>query len=76
MSEHQIFAKCGWRLITFMALLYMVKLIDWLNVGFAALRMNKDLGFSPAIFGFGAGILLWKPTHAHSETSCARRRPG
>jgi MFS transporter, ACS family, tartrate transporter len=58
MSEHKIFAKCAWRLIPLMALLYMVNFIDRLNVGFAALTMNKDLDFSPTIFGFGAGIFF------------------
>jgi MFS transporter, ACS family, tartrate transporter len=53
-----IFTKCGWRLVPFMALLYMVNFIDRLNVGFAALTMNKDLGFLPSVFGFGAGIFF------------------
>jgi ACS family tartrate transporter-like MFS transporter len=58
MNEQQIFAKCAWRLIPFMVLLYLVNFLDRLNVGFAALTMNKDLGFSPAIFGFGAGVFF------------------
>ena len=29
-----------------------------MNIGFAALTMNKDLGFSSAVFGFGAGIFF------------------
>jgi ACS family tartrate transporter-like MFS transporter len=28
------------------------------NVGFAALEMNRDLGFGPAVYGFGAGIFF------------------
>jgi ACS family tartrate transporter-like MFS transporter len=58
MSEQQIFAKCAWRLIPFMALLYLVSFIDRTNAGFAALTMNKDLGFSPTVLGFGAGIFF------------------
>ena len=58
MSEEKLFAKCAWRLIPFMALLYVVSIIDRTNAGFAALTMNKDLGFSPTVFGFGAGILF------------------
>src|SRR5712691_8069546 len=57
-EQDQVFAKCAWRLIPFMALLYLVNFIDRLNVGFAALTMNKDLGFSPAVFGFGAGVFF------------------
>jgi MFS transporter, ACS family, tartrate transporter len=58
MSESQIFAKCAWRLIPFMSLLYLVSFIDRTNAGFAALTMNKDLGFSPTVFGLGAGIFF------------------
>jgi MFS transporter, ACS family, tartrate transporter len=57
-EQDQVFAKCAWRLIPFMVLLYLVNFLDRLNVGFAALTMNKDLGFSPAIFGFGAGVFF------------------
>jgi ACS family tartrate transporter-like MFS transporter len=39
-------------------LLYVVNYIDRVNVGFAALTMNKDLGLSPSVFGFGAGIFF------------------
>jgi ACS family tartrate transporter-like MFS transporter len=58
MSEHQIFAKAAWRLIPFMMLLYVVSFIDRTNAVFAALTMNKDLGFSPTVFGFGAGLFF------------------
>lgn len=58
MSEHEIFVKCAWRLIPFMGILYVVSFIDRTNVGFAALTMNQDLGFSPAVFGSGAGIFF------------------
>ena len=58
MTDDRVFAKCAWRLIPFMMLLYVVNFIDRVNVGFAALTMNKDLGFSPAIFGFGAGVFF------------------
>ena len=59
MNEQQIFAKCAWRLIPFMVLLYVVNFIDRVNVGFAALTMNRDMGFTPAMYGFGAGILFF-----------------
>ncbi len=58
MSEHQIFAKCAWRLIPFIMLLYVVNYVDRVNVGFAALTMNNDLGFSPETYGFGAGVFF------------------
>lgn len=46
------------RLIPFLGLLYIVAFLDRVNVGFAALSMNQDLGFSNAIYGFGAGIFF------------------
>ena len=58
MSEDRVFAKCAWRIIPFVTLLYVVSFLDRVNVGFAALTMNKDLGFSPAIYGIGAGIFF------------------
>ena len=59
MNEHKIFTKCAWRLIPFILLLYLINYIDRVNVGFAALTMNRDLSFSPAVFGFGAGIFFF-----------------
>jgi ACS family tartrate transporter-like MFS transporter len=58
MTEHQLFQKCAWRLIPLMIVLRLVQYLDQVNVGFAALTMNRDLGFSPSVFGFGAGIFF------------------
>ena len=57
-DSDRVLAKCERLLIPFMGLLYLVSIIDRLNVGFAALTMNRDLGFSPAVFGLGAGIFF------------------
>ena len=46
------------RLIPFLFVLYVVSFLDRVNVGFAALEMNRDLGLSSAVFGFGAGIFF------------------
>ncbi|MCX7280841.1 MAG: MFS transporter [Alphaproteobacteria bacterium] len=54
----RVFAKCARRLIPFMALLYIIGFIDRSNVGFAALTMNRDLGFSPGVFGLGASMFF------------------
>src|SRR5215470_9653698 len=58
MSEDAIFSKCAWRLIPFIGVLYLVSYIDRVNVGFAALTMNRDLDFSPPVYGFGAGVFF------------------
>jgi ACS family tartrate transporter-like MFS transporter len=57
-GQDQVFTKCAWRLIPFMMLLYVVNFIDRSNVGFAALTMNKDLGFSPSVYGFASGVFF------------------
>lgn len=56
--ELRVLRKISWRIIPFIMLLYFIAFIDRVNIGFAALTMNKDLGFSPAVFGFGAGIFF------------------
>src|SRR5207244_11444002 len=50
--------KVTLRLIPFLFLLYIVAWLDRVNVGFAALQMNSDLGFSSAAFGFGSGVFF------------------
>ena len=51
-------SKVGWRLLPFLLLLYVVAWLDRVNIGFAALQMNRDLGFSAAVYGFGAGVFF------------------
>jgi MFS transporter, ACS family, tartrate transporter len=46
------------RLIPFMFLLYIVAYLDRINVGFAALEMNRDVGLGPEAFGLGAGLFF------------------
>ncbi len=46
------------RLVPFLMLCYFVAYVDRVNVGFAALTMNRDLGLSPTVFGTGAGIFF------------------
>src|SRR5690606_6911937 len=52
------FSKVRRRLIPFLFLLYIVAYLDRINVSFAALQMNEALGFSPAVYGLGAGIFF------------------
>jgi ACS family tartrate transporter-like MFS transporter len=46
------------RLLPFLFVLYVVSFLDRVNVGFASLEMNRDLGLSPADYGFGAGVFF------------------
>jgi len=57
-GQEAVFAKCARRLIPLMVVLYVVNFIDRVNVGFAALTMNNDLGFLPTVYGAGAGALF------------------
>lgn len=50
--------KVAWRLIPFMGLLYLMAFLDRVNIGFAALTMNADIGLTPAMFGFASGIFF------------------
>jgi ACS family tartrate transporter-like MFS transporter len=56
--EQRAIRKVTWRLIPFLILLYFIAFLDRINVGFAALTMNKDVGLTPQMFGFGAGIFF------------------
>ena len=51
--------KAAWRLIPFLILCYLIAFLDRVNVGFAALTMNKELGLTAEMFGFGAGIFFF-----------------
>ena len=53
-----VLKKVGRRLIPFLALLYFVAFLDRVNIGFAALTMNEDIGLSAAAYGLGAGIFF------------------
>ena len=57
-QEDAIFAKAAWRLIPFLGLLYVVNFLDRVNVGFAALTMNRDIGLGAQAYGWGAGIFF------------------
>ena len=53
-----ILSKVMWRLIPFIFVCYVVSYLDRINVGFAALTMNKDLGLTATQFGWGAGLFF------------------
>ena len=46
------------RLMPFLFVLYVFNYINRVNVGYAALQMRSDLGFSNTVFGLGAGIFF------------------
>src|ERR1700683_293745 len=48
----------SWRLMPFLLAAYVICYIDRVNVGFAALQMNKGVGIDPKTYGLGAGIFF------------------
>jgi MFS family permease len=56
--QQKVLKKTAWRLVPLLTLAYIINYLDRTNIGFAALTMNKDLGFTATEFGFGAGILF------------------
>jgi len=46
------------RLLPFLMACYLVSFIDRVNVGFAALQMNKDIGLTASMFGLGSGLFF------------------
>jgi MFS transporter, ACS family, tartrate transporter len=78
-TTKQLQKRIAWRLLPFLFLLYVVAYLDRINVGFAALQMKDQLGFSDAVYGFGAGIffvgyfLFQVPSNVVLERVGARR---
>lgn len=56
--ERRTMRKVTRRLLPFLVLLYFFAFLDRVNVGFAALTMNKDLGLSSYAYGWAAGIFF------------------
>jgi MFS family permease len=59
MAARRASRKAAWRLIPFLILCWVFNQLDRNNIGFAALTMNKELGFTAEMYGFGAGIFFF-----------------
>ena len=57
--ERSAIRKVYVRLLPFAVLSYFLCYLDRINVGFAALTMNKDLGLDAATYGLAAGAFFW-----------------
>lgn len=53
-----LYSRINWRLLPLLIACYMFAYLDRVNVGFAKLQMQSDLGFSDAAYGVGAGIFF------------------
>jgi MFS family permease len=56
--ERQTIARVARRLLPMLIACYFIAYLDRVNVGFASLTMNKALGFTSAVYGFGGGIFF------------------
>ena len=56
--EAAVYRKITWRLMPFLFLCYVLAYVDRVNVGFAKLQMQQDLGMSDSVYGIGAGIFF------------------
>lgn len=56
--ESSTIRKVQIRLIPFLFVLYVVAMVDRINIGFAQLTMNEDLGLSSQQYGIAAGIFF------------------
>jgi|SRR5580658_7208245 MFS transporter, ACS family, tartrate transporter len=50
--------KARWRILPLLALGYLAAYTDRVNISFAAESMNRDLHFSPHVYGLGAGLFF------------------
>ena len=57
--ERRTIRKLYWRLLPFTFVLYFICYLDRINVGFAALTMNGDLGFTASVYALGASAFFW-----------------
>ena len=56
--ERQTMTRVARRLLPLLMACYFVAYLDRVNVGIASLTMNKALGFTSAVYGFGGGIFF------------------
>ena len=56
--EQQLMRRLFWRLVPLLTVLYIISFIDRVNISFAALTMNKQIGLSAYTYGLGAGIFF------------------
>lgn len=57
--ERATIRAVAWRLLPLVFLLYLLSLIDRVNLGFAALTMNKDLGLTPYTYSLGVAAFFF-----------------
>ncbi len=57
-DEDLVYRRIAWRLLPLLMCAWLFAYIDRVNIGFAKLQMAGELGFSDAVYGFGAGVFF------------------
>ena len=57
--EARVIRKLWIRIIPFIFALFVIAFVDRINIGFAALTMNRELAISSQEYGFLSGIFFW-----------------
>ena len=73
--ERTTIRKVAKRLLPFIFLLYIVCLIDRVNLSFAALTMNRDVGLNAYVYGLGASIFFTSTPSSPKIASLAASTP-
>jgi ACS family tartrate transporter-like MFS transporter len=68
--------KTIFRMVPILAFAHFINYLDRVNVGYAALTMNHDIGLTATQFGFGAGIFFLGYCAAEVPSSLALYRFG
>jgi D-galactonate transporter len=58
LAEARAYRTITWRIMPFLFFCYVLAYVDRVNVGFAKLQMQQDLGMSDSVYGLGAGIFF------------------
>jgi MFS transporter, ACS family, tartrate transporter len=56
--EASTMRRVALRIVPFLMVCYFIAFLDRVNLGFAALQMVRDLGFSSTVFGLGGGLFF------------------
>ena len=68
--EQRTMARVSARLVPFLIVCYFIAYLDRVNVSFAALTMNKDLGLSASAYGFGQASSSWRISSSRYPPIC------
>jgi ACS family tartrate transporter-like MFS transporter len=75
-AEDRAIAKVWWRIVPLLALVLLFNYLDKVNIGFAALQMNKELGLSNSVFGVASGLFSFGYALAAVPSTLALERIG